>query len=273
MDNEVNQVNETIAEAPSTNVEELGSRIDEVLGLDTPKAKEAEIPAEKPAEEAITEVKEELSDIVEDIPEEKPVVKEAVPSNPDLFIEVEDAAGVKHKITTIEDLPEDFNPKSNRQVIEILSSLNKLESDIVKSQEAAAAKEQAEYQERAKQTVLASWDREIDQLQKAGRLDKPKTQASSDKYLEDPAVKRVDAIFKFMESENKKRTDNYLTSFEDALDKFELAEMRQEKEAAIKNGNDTAKAKAGLMGRSSSGQGNDYVYHSGSARSIWDVEI
>lgn len=192
-----------------------------------------------------------------------------------LTLEVEDAAGTKYQIEKIEDLPEDFTPKNNRQVIQIIGDLNKLE---VKREAAADAEKVAQSAAEAKaseQATLTSWDSEIAALQKDSRLDKPKATPGSPGFLEDPAVKRVDQVFKFMKTENEARAVSGVApirSFSDALDKIELQELRAAKTAATKQETQNAKAKSGLIGRTSAG-GSDAapVYRAGQARDIWDV--
>jgi hypothetical protein len=203
---------------------------------------------------------------------------EQQPSNQDHFIEVEDAAGKKYKVTTIEDLPEDFTPKNNRQVIEIIQKLDRLERDIQADTERKAEDERTAQVEAARQETLTSWDNEITELQKGGRLDKPKLATDHANFLEDPAVKKVDSVFKFMAAENDKRnkagSKNLLTSFEDALDKYELVESRKTAEDSAKTDTKLAKDKAGLIGRSSAA-GNSEVpaYIPGSYRDIMDIPV
>jgi hypothetical protein len=209
----------------------------------------------------------------EDATDDKPVV----PGDADdLFVEVEDAEGNKLKITKIEDLPEDFTPKNNRQVIEILDQLHKLEAKVAANKESALEQAEAQQVEEAKNQQMVAWDNEISELQKGGRLEKPKAAADSAKFLEDPAVKKVSDVFNFIAETNKARLEkgnpNMIKSFEDALDLFEAKEARERASKAAKADTATAKEKAGVIGRASAPAGNEpEAYRAGQAQTIWDV--
>lgn len=192
-----------------------------------------------------------------------------------LTLEVEDAEGKKYQISKSTDLPRDFTPKDNAQVIEILEGLADLKQRQAQMDtEAAKAEEQAKATA-SQQEQIASWDAEIAALQADGRIDKPKAAPNSPEFLNDPAVKRADQVFKFMEQENQRRvTTNTapIRSFADALDKIELAEYRAAKVEAEKQELQTAKQKSGLIGRTSGGGGNEPpVYVAGSARDMYDL--
>lgn len=192
-----------------------------------------------------------------------------------LTLEVEDAAGKKYQIEKIEDLPEDFNPKNNRQAIQIISDLAKLET----KREVAAAQEvsaKATEEARAKQNAwLTSLDSEIATIQAEGRLDKPKAAFGTPEFVNDPAVRRVDEVFKYMASENDRRATagvEPIRSFTDALDKIELKELRAAEAEKTRQEVQTAKAKSGLIGRTSAGGVTaSPVYVAGSARDMSDL--
>lgn len=191
-------------------------------------------------------------------------------------ISVTDINGKEYKITKIEDLPEDFTPKNNRQVIEILNNLQRLETETVRAAADAQAKQQEAEAQAQQQAQLKSWDSEIDQLQREGRLDKPKAAPGSDGFMDDTAVKKVDAVFKFMADTNSARqtagNPNLIRSFEDALDKYELAESKKAAVEADKAETQAAKKNSSLIGGSSSGGGEGApVYRAGQANSIWDL--
>lgn len=187
------------------------------------------------------------------------------PSNPDLFIEVEDADGVKHKITKIEDLPEDFSPKNNRQGLEILVQLQKLEQKQTAADELAKTQAQEAEFNKSKQEQFDSWDKEITEIAKTKRVDVKDTD-------------RINAIFEHMNAINAARTKagnpNLISSFEDALDKFEAKEASDKAELDKKNDNATAKAKAALIGRgSAAANDSNFVYKAGSYANIDDVPL
>lgn len=200
----------------------------------------------------------------EDTQETQPVVP-ATPSDEDLFIEVEDAEGVTHKISTIEDLPEDFEPKNNRQIMEIIKATDNLDAQRTERQQQAVKAEEEAFVEQTKQDQFKSWDVEIGELAKTGRVDAKNPE-------------RLNDVFGYMNEINNARREagnpNLISSFEDALDKFEAKEAKDKVEADKKNGNATAKLKSGVIGRSSAAStGDRYVYRAGSARSIDDIPV
>lgn len=248
----------------SATPEELNAHIDSELGI-----------------KAATKPEPEVEVVPEVIPEAEPeveVVPETVPSDPDFSIEVEDADGKKHKISTIEDLPEDFNPRNNRQILQIISDLGKLDVQKEKFEADNLTKAEQEQAAETERQTLQSWDNEISELQKEGRLEKPKVTPDSPAFMEDESVKKVDAVFKYMVEVNEVRTKagnpNLLRSFEDALDKYEAVEGRRATEEASKNGTVTAKAKAAVIGRSGSGTAAEApTYRSGQYKSIDDIPV
>lgn len=270
----------------SADQETLENHIDAELGIDPPK-KPADESTDKPDDKEVTPPVEAEADDDEDASAEADADEdvdedtnadeaEASPSDEAYHLEVEDANGKKYKVSSIDDLPEDFEPKNNRQVIELLDGLNKLETAKKEAQAAENQKADAALVERNKNEQLTSWDTEIKDLRKEGRLDKPKIAAGEDGFMDDLAVKKVDGVFKLMAEINAKRqaagNPNLLRSFEDALDKYEAIEARKATDAAKKTETDLAKQKAGLIGKSSAAASNDApVYVAGSARSIWDI--
>lgn len=211
--------------------------------------------------------------------EEEPAEEQvaATPSDEELFIEVEDANGTTHKISKIEDLPEDFEPKSNRQGLEILSQLSKLEARMAEREVQQAQAAETKAVKDAETAQYKSWDSEVNELIKQGRLEKAGVAPNDPKYQEDPSVKRMDAVFGFMNKINTERAKagnpNLITSFEDALDKLEVSEAKAKAENDKKRETDTAKRKASLIGGSSSSGASDFVYRSGAYKSIDDVPL
>jgi hypothetical protein len=274
----------------SENAADLDAKIAQELGIPVAPAEEEpkapEVPAEEPApvvEEEITPPVEPETPVEEPKEEPKPVEKApevtppASPANTDLFIEVEDAEGNKHQITKIEDLPEDFEPKNNRQGLEILHQLSKLEVQIADKAKADEAIAQEQERKDADAARYKSWDNEVSELIKQGRLEKVAVPVTDPKYQDDPSVKRMDQVFAHMNKINSERQQagnpNMLTSFEDALDKLEAAEAKAAAEDAKKRETQAAKAKSSLIGGSSSAGGSDFVYVSGAYKNIDDIPL
>lgn len=246
---------------------DLNAKIDAELGI-APQAPAVPEPPVEPIVEPETPVE---PPIVEEpvAPVEPPKPAEpaepATPTDENLSIDVEDADGVTHKISQIEDLPVDFTPKNNRQIIEIVSSLAKLDNQREAAEVKAATDAEVAAVTEANTQQYKAWDNEIAELAKEKRV----TITDTD---------RVNDVFGYMNEINAARTKagnpNLITSFEDALDKFEAKETRDVEEADKKNGNAVAKQKSGIIGRSSAAAGKDtYVYRAGSARNIDDVPL
>lgn len=274
---------ETPAEEPMTQ-EQVDALVDETLKeymppsikaadeekLTAPEVPEEPAEPETPPEEPETPPEEKK---VEE-PEEKKVEPET--ATDDDFIEVEDADGNKYKIQKESDLPEDFMPKNNRQVIEILRQLDQL--DARKAEKATEAEKEAEIaaaQERQTQ-VMQGWDNEITSLIDNGILEAPKAKPGTKLWESDPAVQKADSVFKFMIEENKARSEKGtapITSFAEAYMIQQAREAKNAEAEKIKADNAAAKAKSRLVGRTSAPATNNETYRAGSARSIDDIDI
>lgn len=198
-------------------------------------------------------------------------------SNPDFSFEVQDAEGKTYKITKIEDLPEDFDPKNNRQIMEIIAQANKLEGDIAKHEADQAVAEEKAILSAAQKEISDGWTVEIQELVDEGLLAKPKLAENNPKYNEDPAVKKTDAVWKFIKDTNEARkkvnNPNMLTSFRDAYERMELRDIKAKQAEDGKKEGDLAKAKAGVIGTSSTTSTETPVYRAGSYRSMDDVPV
>lgn len=265
----VNGVDIPVAGDVSANETELNAKIDAELGITQPAAKEevAEEVAEEveAAEEEVVEEEVEEAGDEEEVVEEKPKSEPATPSDEELFIEVEDADGVTHKISKIEDLPDDFAPKNNRQILEIIKATDKLDAQREKNTADAETKAQADALAETQSAQFKSWDAEVAELAKSDRIKTTDTE-------------RINDVFGYMNEINQARikagNPNLVMSFEDALDKFEVKEAKDAEALASKNDNATAKAKAALIGKSSAAGGNaPRPYRAGQYRNIDDIPI
>lgn len=253
-------------ENPSSTPEELDAKISEELGIPpTKKAADPEPPVVDP-EDPEPEVDPEDPEPSE--PEEPPTPEPtppATPSDEDLFVEIEDANGVTHKISRIEDLPDDFEPKNNRQALEILQATQNLDAERTRRESDAATAAEEKLVKNMQTAQFKSWDAEIAELAKTDRVDIKDTDQLND-------------VFGYMNEINKMRqkagNPNLITSFEDALDKYEVKQAADKAEEEKKNGNAAAKIKTAVIGKSSAAAGADhYVYRAGSARSIDDIPL
>lgn len=259
----------------SATPEELEAKIDEELGLpSTPK--KADEPVEEPTEpeapveeEPETPSEEEPAEETKPTPDKEPVKEPektvAKPTDDDLYIEVEDGEGVTHKISSIEDIPDDFQYKNARQPLELLDKLQNLKAERQARADLQAEEERTASEKQAQTEQYDAWDKEIAELGKAKRLDVKDTET-------------IDKVFGYMNEINDARikagNPNLVTSFEDAFDKYEAKAAKDDAASKAKEDTERAKIKAGLIGGSgapSAGANSPYV--SGRYKNIDDVPL
>jgi hypothetical protein len=235
--------------------------------VDTPDGDTGENDTE--TDESATEESEEAVDEEEadDEETEEEETKEATPDEDledESAIEIEDANGQTFKISSIDDLPEDFEPKNNRQIIEIVAAITRLDEQNRLAAEDKKLAEVAAEEQRVQNEQFASWNDEIKALEAEKRFD-----TKDDK--------RIDAVFSEMVKINNARAKagntNYITSFEDALEKLEAREAREATVSNEKKATEKAKLKSSLIGRSSSTSKESPVYVAGSYRNMDDIPL
>lgn len=184
-------------------------------------------------------------------------------------LEVVDVNGEKFVLKPGDNLEEklkDFEPKNNGQIMQVLRDFDKLEGEKAKydqHQEEQAA-------ETAKQekisNIRAGWDKEIEHLQGDKRLP-----VEADGKISE----RVKEVFNFMSTENEKRVKErrpLLESFEDALDKLELRESKDEVKQKDKEERELARKRGAIVGGSSAAASNGTSkYTRGSARTATEA--
>lgn len=218
----------------------------------------------------------------------RPTVKvedagDKAPNGSPLTLTVKDKTGKDFVLKPGDDLDEvlaEFDPKSTGQIMKIISDFQKLNADQVARDAANAAQEATQQQEQARAAQVDAWDTEITNLQADNRVPKPVAKPGSAAWKADPAVVRVSEVFEFMTKENAKRqaagSSNFITSFEDALDKIERAEMSTKLADRTKTdtatADETARTKAGRI-QGAGGRGNNAPapYRPGQYASIWDI--
>lgn len=185
----------------------------------------------------------------------------AAPEPPDFSITVEDADGVTHKLESIDDLPDDFVPKNNKQAMHILDQLRNKASERKDWEGNQKAEADKAAQQQAIADIQTGWQSEIKQLQGDKRL--PVT-------ADGKPSEREQQVVQFMAEVNDAREKTgqpFITSIEDALDKLEAKEARESKTEAAKEAKQTARTNGALVGGSSApAGGTPAVYRAGSAR-------
>lgn len=212
----------------------------------------------------------------------------------DLWVEVEkivvdkDGKESAEKVKLVYDptnpaafLPDDFKFKDDKHLFEILGAKVEManlykerqaEFD-TKTQEAEAksSKEQAD------QAIQAGWDSEIESLIEAGVLEAPKAKPSDKNFLEDPAVQKIDEVFKYIGAQNEARSKDGkppLRSFGTAMNLMNRELEAQAEKDKKKQDNKVAKQRGSLVGGTSAGSSSDGPsYTRGSASNIWSVKV
>lgn len=246
-----------------------------------------EAPETPPAPEKPAEQPPETPEKVEDKPAEI-----TAPQTDDLWIEVErvvvDDLGdeTTETIKLIYDpadpssfIPDDFTAKSTKQLAEIMDAkaeMAKLYEDRKSEFDQAETAKAAAQQEK---DMIASWDREIEDLVKSGVMDAPKLKPGEEGYKDDPAVTKTEAVFDFMTKQNDERVKNGvapITSFALAYTMFEKEVATQAAAEAEKKDEEDTKLKGAMVGGSSAASGGtaeQRAYVAGSHNSIWNVPV
>lgn len=216
---------------------------------------------------------------------EKPVPSDKTPDGPALSLTVTDKNGKEFTLKPGDNLDEvlaDFEPKNTGQIMKIISDLQQLNADQKAQDEDRATQAAAEEAQASRAAQVESWDNEISDLQTAKRVPVPQAKPGTPAWKTDPAVVRVNQVFEFMTKENAKRqaagSSNFITSFEDALDKVERVELaaKLDRQASTNTttADEAAKLKAGrIQGAGAKSNNAPPIYRPGQHTSIWDVEV
>jgi hypothetical protein len=248
---------------------------------ETPKAPETPQAPEKPEEKQLEVEK------VEDKPAET-----TAPQTNDLWVEVErivvDDLGEEttETVKLVYDpadpasfIPDDFQAKSTKQLAEIMDAKAEMAGIYKERQSEHEAQESKLTADKQEQELVASWDREIEDLVKTGVLDAPKLKPDEAGYKEDPAVAKTEAVFDYLTKQNDERVKNGvapITSFALAYTMFEKEAATQAAAEAAKKDEEDTKLKGAMVGGSSAASGGtaeQRAYVAGSHNSIWNVPV
>lgn len=269
-----------------------GGKKDETIAGDESKNKPADTTNDRSTEDSGGESGSESTDngrpnppIVTAEPE-KPAVELIVPTSDDLWIEVENADGEKVKLEFDPSdpssfLPDDFTFKSDKQLADILEAkmemANLFKDRTAEYEKSQEANQEIKTAEQKQADTLAGWDAEIELLVESGVLDAPEVKPGDKGYLEDPAVQKIDTVFKYMADTNDKRRAEgkpLIASFGAAFNLYNHDEqVKAEIETKAKEAEEIKKRGAMVGGGSAASGGEKKVYKSGSYSSIWDVPI
>lgn len=212
----------------------------------------------------------------------------------DLWVEVEkividkDGKESAEKVKLVYDptnpgafLPDDFKFKDDKHLFEILGAKVEM-ANIYKERQAefdtkTQEAEAKSSKEQADQAIQAGWDSEIESLIDAGVLEAPKAKPSDKNFLEDPAVQKLDEVFKYMGAQNEARSKDGkppLRSFGTAMNLMNRELEAQAEKDKMKQDNKLAKQRGSLVGGTSAGSSSDGPsYTRGSASNIWSVKV
>lgn len=214
---------------------------------------------------------------------EKPVASGEATDRTPLTLAVTDKNGKEFTLKAGDNLDEvlaDFDPKNNGQIVKLLDDFRQLNADQQAADAEAKTEADTQAAEANRQAQVQEWDNEITQLQADNRVPKPVAKVGTAAWKTDPAVVRVSEVFEFMTKENARRqaagSNNFITSFEDALDKIERVELSKQVAAAAKTtttaADATARAKASRVQGAGARSGNTTApYRPGQYASIWDI--
>ena len=277
--------------------------INQTLGINVPITKEEqpespETPETPEIPETPNEQPETPASPVPEKPIEEPAKEEqveiAAPQTDDLWIEVEKIITDDDGNQTVENvklaynpddpssfIPDDFAFKNDKQLADILEA--KAEMAALYKERTSEYEKQVNEMEQSKSVdaqkaeQIAGWEAEIQDLIDSGVIDKPAVEQTDPKFLEDPSVQKIDAVFKFMTAKNEERVKENLAP----IRSFGVAFTMYEKDASVKaaaeaekKANEDAKRKGALVGGSSAAStGSSKPYIAGSASNIWEIPI
>jgi hypothetical protein len=266
--------NQEAAEQENTELESTTpEEIAELLHLPTPEKEETEEQEEdeetEESEESEESEEQEESESEEDDESEEEELEESEEEAdaPTFELEVEDANGEKFILKPGDDLEKalrDFEPKNNGQIFAVLKQIGELEAQKAQyDSEQAEKAEQADTQQRISD-IQKGWDKEIEALRGQKRIELDAKGKSE----------RVDKVFEYMNKENDKRLEDgrpLIHSFEDALDKLELSELREAEAQKAKEEKKLARERGAKVGGSSAPATSGAPVYKGGARTANDA--
>lgn len=144
---------------------------------------------------------------VETAPIEEPAPKlHEVPENDDdLVVTAIDAEGNEHKFAGIEDMPEDFQFRDSRQVVQIAAQLQELASKRTERANQRAENESMTQSVETKNRVVSMWNTELAELQKEGIIPAGTADFLNGKFANKKVQESVEGLFNYMTDLNSKR--------------------------------------------------------------------
>lgn len=203
-----------------------------------------------------------------------------VPENDDdLVLEVEDADGKKIKITTIDDLPEDFMFKDSRQVLKIADQLRDLRDTKAERTKLREENNTISNSTENRNAVVKLWKTELADMQEAGVIPAGEADFEKGKFANKAVQEGVEGIFNYMIELNSARSEKglpLLSSLQDVLT-YRQADERAKAEADAdkhKKAVKTEKAKVVAGSKTSTaapGDKDEPTYVRGSGVGINDI--
>lgn len=195
--------------------------------------------AEAPPEEPVVQ---EETPVVEEPPAPEPEAQpEPAQPEPEPAPAPEPEPEINLDEFKVEDLPDDYEPKSWKEAIAIAEDRAIKRMKAEEAQKVVAKREEDKANDAALKEVQAAYDAEITQLTQSDRL--PKDQEGN--------MKRQEEVWAFMNAENQRRhaagSKFFINSFEDALERLELREMKAAAAARENQEAEDRKTRGGMI--------------------------
>jgi hypothetical protein len=211
-------------------------------------------------------------------------VEQAGVDTSDLWIEVENADGTPVKITLDGGLPEDFQFKSDKQLYEVMESMQEMKNLQAEREADFEAKNEQQLAQQSQDAQLTTWESETQTLIDAGLIPEPKLkspangkQFTPEEVEADPSLKLQNEVYTFMKSENDKRIGEGKPPIMSFGTMFNVYQQQQKNDAEAKAKEEEAKLtkeRGALIGGTSAASGGEKsAYVAGSHANIWSVPV
>lgn len=179
------------------------------------------------------------------------------------------------KISSIDELPDSFEPKSYKDLLNISNAFTKFELEKESnSRQAESEKVEAEA-EKAKKEYNDYLNSEIDYAIKQKRLPEVKAKEGDKDFLEDEGVKAQKEVWDFILAENDRlaaaNSPYRITSFLQGLDQYEAKQIIEKQKEADKKEGEIRKARGSMVGSGVATSPDSKVYKSGEHGTLQDI--
>lgn len=218
------------------------------------------------------------------VEEPEPAPADGTVDTSDLWIEVENSEGQTTKITLDGGLPDDFKFKSDKQLYEIVESMQEMKGLRDERLAEAETKSEQQAQKQSQDNQLVAWENETQTLIDANIIPAPKLKAPAngkqftpEEIESDPSLKLQNEVYGFMKTENDKRVAEGKPAIMSFGTMYNIYNEQQKTAAEAEKKAEEAKLvkeRGALVGGTSAASGGEKaVYKAGSYSSIWGVPV